>query len=156
MSEKVTGAAALMREHRLVGLIDELLERDQYRGLVEHARVRSLPDMLRRHGLLQVVAFLKSKGNAKTSETGKSDEDSQAAREQALLGLLTRALEEDLRTLPKPAAGKLEALDVTSLAHLGQEHPAEYLYLNESAIYAATWIQRLTAAREVLQTSEGG
>jgi CRISPR type III-B/RAMP module-associated protein Cmr5 len=145
-----------MREHRLVGLIDAQLEGDEYKDLVEHPRVRSLPDMLRRHGLLQVAAFLKSKGKAQSSGTDKpSDDDSQAARDRALLGLLAKAVEEDLRAVPETAGDKIQDLDVASLARLGQEHPEEYLYLNESAIYAATWIQRLAAAREVLQAPGG-
>ncbi|AGA89185.1 CRISPR type III-B/RAMP module-associated protein Cmr5 [Thioflavicoccus mobilis 8321] len=140
-----SGDGFARREHRLVRLIEQRLQGDDS-GLVGNARVRGLPEMVRRHGLLQVVAFLRSKG-ADAAENGSPGKRGSGDCDQQLLDLLQNALQEDLEAVPRSEKGGVCKLAPADLAHLGEDSPTEYLYLNESAIQVAVWIQRLAAAR---------
>lgn len=158
MNGGIAPTGVLTREHGLVALIDRQLDNPEYNPLLQHPRTRSLPDMLRRHGLLQVVVFLKSKdkGNetngTRPDTTGAAEKDE---RDVLLLRLLETALTDELAQMPKTGTGEPRSLRAGDLATLGEMAPAEYLFLNESAIGAATWIQRLAAAREVLEKVRG-
>lgn len=147
------GVAGLVtREHALVRRIDERLGQDDHKDLLAHPRVKSLADMLRRHGLLQVVAFLRAKGQGDGApEEGSKVEDRAAKNgDPLLLELLAEALKDELKQASRLPNGEPLTLDARSLAGLGERSAVDYLYLNELAIQAAIWIQRLTAARVVL------
>ena len=118
------------RANRLVTVIDEHLDKEAFRPLLKATRVTSLPGMLRRHGLLLTVVFLRSK------ETCQKPDD----------GLLVNLLEIGIKAL-------FHENDLSlNVAYLKQDFPlAKQLYLQDLAMETANWIQRLVAAREILE-----
>lgn len=97
--------------------------------LQEHPRVKSLPGLLRRNGLLQTVLFLQSKG-------------ANNAKERLLWQLLESQLGQGL-----PFPVKLTAKDLAELL------PQRYLFLQERAIEIAILLSRLLDAQAALEGS---
>lgn len=103
--------------------------------LLDCPRVTSLPGLIRRHGLPLTAIFLKSK-------KGLDDE---------LMKLLTNCIN-DL-----PSASQVDLSKPESLTRLSAY---QLIRLQEQALEAAVWIQRIVAARKELkdlnQTADGG
>ncbi len=95
----------------------------RYKSLLDHPRVANLPGMLRRHGLLQTMMFLESKGKGN-------------GEEKLLLELLGAAVKE-YSGRPLPGFAELP------------EDPLQALYLQAHAIEAAVWIRQVAAAYQV-------
>lgn len=94
-------------------------------ALAKHSHRRSLPELLRRHGPIQTVAFLRAK------EKEKDPPDP-----------LLRALELGLAAVPGHAAIRL---DPPALAEMS---PLELLALGQRLTRIAVWIDRLVEAHE--------
>lgn len=102
--------------------------------LQDHPRIKNLPGLLRRNGLLQTVLFLQSKS------AGKSES---AANERRLWQLLESQLGKGA-----PFTVKLNAKDLANL-------PApRYLFLSERAIEIAILLTRLLDAQAALDAHE--
>jgi len=104
-------------------LVEALSNPERLASVAGHARVQSLPTLLQRHGLLQVVAFLHAKAADHKAKT--------AAPDQILLDILGDAMR------------AVEPRATLSLVDLAKAPAAHYTYLYELAHDAAFWLARM-------------
>lgn len=98
-------------------------------ALAKHSHRRSLPELLRRHGPIQTVAFLRAKEKEKEKEKDPPDP-------------LLRALELGLAAVPGHAAIRLDPPELAEMS------PLELLALGQRLTRIAVWIDRLVEAHE--------
>lgn len=119
----------------LVASIQNSIDSDDFKELRTSPRITSLSGLLRRHGLVLTCFFLDSK--------------------QGNDSLLLKLLDTSLKALPKPTTA-----DLTVPKTLFTLKTHELIRLQEQALEASVWIQRLIAANKELEElkseSEGG
>lgn len=127
-----TAAPQLRRPDQLVveRLVGELQGVPDQQLLDARARARSLPTMLRRHGPIQVLLFLESKG--------KDDGDSADRR---LAGWLRAGVDAVLPLGPVATTPTRYAED------LARRPLNEYLFHWQTCVEVAAWLKRLVEAR---------
>ncbi len=129
MSYQLRSRSMVDHLEKWLGVTDPKDKKSRGALLQEHPRVKNLPGLLRRNGLLQTVLFLQSKGKDNRNEA-----------------LLWRLLESQLAQ-GAPFKFKLTAADLATL-----EAP-RYLFRNERAIEIAILLSRLLDAKAALQES---
>ena len=130
------------RDQRVVETLTHLLNQVGDAGMLEkaRARARALPAMLRRHGLMQVLLFLDSKGAANGDSAASTQNDGELAR--WLVAGLTSTLEPEEPDSPaapiEPAAYAQELAGVDLFT---------YLKRWETAVEVSGWLKMLIEAR---------
>ena len=110
------------RSHQWISHLETQLTDEDRKTLIGSPRVAHLAEMLRRHGLVQTVLFLRSKNK----------------EDQRILEILAGMIKYDHLGAELPLEG---CALVKKL-----ENPGQYLYYHELAIEAAVWLHRMTAA----------